>query len=242
MKRQRTTARTVIVDDHDVSRLGLVAILESIPGVCVVAEASDGPGALHAVREFDADLVLMDVRMPDTEGLEAARQIRTLHPSARVVMVSYWDVPEYRAEAMAAGATGYISKGASRGEFAVEIGRVLRDEPPAAAANVPVVAAPVAALSGQSSADASAAVDRLAPRQREVLALIALGLRNREIGERLGISTRTVQKTVERILRYLNVPNRTHAAMIWILSGRRLEVASASEAGIGADKATADAP
>ena len=64
-------------------------------------------------------------------------------------------------------------------------------------------------------------MDRLAPRQREVLALIGLGLRNREIGERLGISTRTVQKTVERILKYLSVPNRTQAAMIWMVSGRR---------------------
>ena len=76
--------------------------------------------------------------------------------------------------------------------------------------------------------DAAAVVDRLAPRQREVLALIGLGLRNREIGERLGISTRTVQKTVERILKYLGVPNRTQAAMIWIVSGRQAGPSHAS--------------
>jgi DNA-binding NarL/FixJ family response regulator len=218
-RRGRTQARTVVVDDHDVARLGLVAILESIPGVRVVAEASDGPGAVSAVQAHAPDLVLMDVRMPDTEGLEAARQIRALRPATRVVMVSYWDVPEYRIEALAAGATGYISKGAPRAEIADEIDRVLRGQPPVA--RPPRMTSPALTASSRSSADAAAVVDRLAPRQREVLALIGLGLRNREIGERLGISTRTVQKTVERILKYLGVPNRTQAAMIWMVSGRQ---------------------
>jgi len=166
-------ARTVVVDDHDVARLGLIAILESIPGVRVVAEASDGPGAVNAVQDHDADLVLMDVRMPDTEGLEAARQIRALRPGTRVVMVSYWDVPEYRVEAFEAGATGYISKGAPRAEFAHEIGRVLRDEPLKLALHTPPVAV-ADDPSSRSSVAAAAVVDRLAPRQREVLALIAL--------------------------------------------------------------------
>jgi DNA-binding NarL/FixJ family response regulator len=191
----RSPARTLVVDDHDIARLGLVAILQSIPGVRVVAEASDGPGAVFAVRTHDPDLVLMDVRMPDTEGLEAARQIRALRPYTRVVMISYWDVPEYRLEAIKAGATGYISKGAPRAEIVDEIDRVLRDEPPSGEKRMP---APVIDPANPASATAAAArVDRLAPRQREVLALIGLGLRN------------------------LDVPNRTQAAMIWIMSGRR---------------------
>lgn len=218
-RQRRTPARTVVVDDHDIARLGLVAILKSIPGVRVVAEASDGPGAVSAVRTHGPDLVLMDVRMPDTEGLEAARQIRALRPQTRVVMVSYWDVPEYRIEAFAAGATGYISKGAQRAEIADEIDRVLRNRPRRALKRV--ATSPALSSSSHSSIDAAAVVDRLAPRQREVLALIGLGLRNREIGERLEISTRTVQKTVERILKYLGVPNRTQAAMLWIVSGRQ---------------------
>lgn len=214
----RRPARTLVVDDHDIARLGLVAILQSIPGVSVVAEASDGPGAVTAVCTHHPDLVLMDVRMPDTEGLEAARQIRELRPETRVVMVSYWDVPEYRVEAIKAGATGYIMKGAPRAEIADEIDRVLRDEPPTSRMRT---SGPVIERTGLASASAAAAiVDRLAPRQCEVLGLIGLGLRNSEIGERLGISTRTVQKTVERILRRLAVPNRTQAAMIWIMSGR----------------------
>jgi DNA-binding NarL/FixJ family response regulator len=209
-------ARTVVVDDHDIARLGLVAILESIPGVRVVAEACDAMGAIEAVRTHRPDLVLMDVRMPDTEGLAAARQICTGWPSTRVVMVSYWDVPEYRIEALRAGATGYISKGAPREEIVDEVDRVLRGE----ARQMSLVNRERGtSAAGRSSGDAFAAVDRLTPRQREVLALTAAGLSNREIGERLGIAWRTVQKTMERVFRQLGVPNRTQAAMIWVLAG-----------------------
>src|SRR4051812_33338567 len=211
-----STTRTVVVDDHDIARLGLVAILQSIPGVSVVGEASDAPGAIEAVREHRPDLVLMDVRMPDTEGLAAARQICAGWPSTRVVMVSYWDVPEYRIEAIRAGATGYISKGAPRDEIVDEVDRVLRGETRQMSL---VNRASEMSAAGRSSGDAFAAVDRLTPRQREVLALTAAGLSNREIGERLGIAWRTVQKMMEKVFLRLNVPNRTQAAMIWMLSG-----------------------
>jgi DNA-binding NarL/FixJ family response regulator len=210
-------ARTLVVDDHDVARLGLVAILESIPGVRVVAEASDAHGALDAVRNHEPDLVLLDVRMPETEGLEAARQIRKLQPRTRVVMVSYWDVPEYRTEAFDAGAHGYISKGARRSEIVDEIDRVLREVPP----RLPRHDTPIETFDpGRSPADAETAISLLTPRQCQVLELIAVGLRNREIGEQLGITTRTVAKLVEQILPQLQVPNRTQAALIWVLSGR----------------------
>ena len=209
-------ARVVVVDDHDVARLGLVAILESVPGMTVVGEAADAHGALDLVRLHRPELVLMDVRMPDTEGLAAARQIRDTWPETRVVMVSYWNVPEYVDEAFEAGATGYISKGAPRAEIVQEIARVLRDEPPRVS-NVTVNSA--STERGRSAADAFAAIGRLTPRQREVLALSALGLTNREIGARLGINWRTVQKTMEHVFRQLNVPNRTQAALVWVLSG-----------------------
>ena len=209
--------RTVVVDDHDVARLGLVAILESIPGVSVVAEASSSKGALDAVRANRPDLVLMDVRMPGTDGIATARQINATWPDTRIVMVSYWDVPAYKDQARLAGATGYISKGAPRAEIVGEIDRVLRGESSCRATPVSRPAPPAA--SGRSSADAYAAVDRLTPRQRQVLALTAAGLKNREIGEQLGINWRTVQKTMEHVFRQLGVPNRTQAAMVWVMSG-----------------------
>ena len=208
--------RTIVVDDHDVARLGLVAILQSIPGVRVVAEASDARGAIDAVRDHRPDLVLMDVRMPDTEGLEAARMIRASWPGTSVVMVSYWNVPQYVMEAFRVGATGYISKGAPRAEIVDEIDRVLRGEPPRMSQQAQTS---MSGAIGRSSTDAFAAVDRLTPRQREVLALTAGGLTNREIGDRLGINWRTVQKMMEHVFRQLDVPNRTQAAMIWVLSG-----------------------
>lgn len=212
----RTEATTIVVDDHDVARLGLVAILESIPGVRVVAEAHDAPSAIEAVRAHQPALVLMDVRMPDTEGLAAARQICACWPDTRVVMISYWNVPEYIAEAFRSGATGYISKGAHRQEIADEIDRVLRGDPPIMShLNRRGLAEQV----GWTTPDAFAAVDRLTRRQREILALSAVGLTNREIGDRLGITWRTVQKTLERVFRQLKVPNRTQAALIWSLSG-----------------------
>jgi DNA-binding NarL/FixJ family response regulator len=206
---------TVVVDDHDVARLGLVAVLESIPGVRVVAEAHDAPSAIEAVRTHVPDLVLMDVRMPDTEGLAAARQICAVWPTTRVVMVSYWNVPEYIAEAFRAGATGYLSKGARRQEIADEIDRVLRGDPPCMC----LLRHDSPEEAGWSAHDAHAAIDRLTRRQREVLAFSAIGLTNREIGERLGINWRTVQKTLENVFRHLGVPNRTQAAMVWSLSG-----------------------
>lgn len=209
-------ARTVVVDDHDVARLGLVAILEGIPGVSVVAEANDAPSAVQAVHDFRADLVLLDVRMPDTEGIQAARQIHALRPSTKIVMVSYWDVPEYREAARAAGAAGYLSKGASRDEIVDVIDRVLRNEP--SEQPEPAVVPPPDAPT-QPTAAARAAADRLAPRQREVLALLALGLSNRDIGARLEIAPSTAKKTVERILSRLGVPNRTQAARIWLETG-----------------------
>jgi DNA-binding NarL/FixJ family response regulator len=213
---ERGETRTVVVDDHDIARLGLVAILESIPRVQVVAEASDAAGALDAVREHEPDLVLMDVRMPDTEGLAAARQIRASWPETRVVMVSYWNVPEYVVAAFQAGATGYISKGAPRAEIVDEIDRVLRGEPPRMSQ---FAQHGMTGATGRSAADAFAAVERLTPRQREVLALTAVGLTNREIGDRLGINWRTVQKSMENVFLQLQVPNRTQAAIVWFLSG-----------------------
>ena len=215
MTHRKRRARLIVADDHDVARLGLIAILNGVPDLQVIAEASDASGAIAAARAHAPDLILLDVRMPDTEGLAAARQIRTICPRARVVMVSSWDVPEYVVEAYQAGATGYIYKGAPRQEIVDEVHRVLRDEPRPAPGTMPRI--PREPERGVSPAD-RARVERLTPRQREVLALIASGLASKIIAQRLGIEVSTVKKLTEQIYRQLGVSNRTQAAMHWVIA------------------------
>jgi DNA-binding NarL/FixJ family response regulator len=221
MNGRKPRARLIVVDDHDVARLGLIAILAGVPDLCVVAEARDAAGAITATRAHMPDLVLLDVRMPDTEGLAAARQIRATNPQIRVVMISSWDNPEYVVEAYQAGATGYIYKGAPRQTIVDEVHRVLRADPivaPAAPTRIPCQPATgvPAGMRGR--------IDRLTFRQREVLILIAAGLSNKKIAERLGIVTSTVRKLTEQVYRQLGVTNRTQAAMYWIVAAQSATV------------------
>lgn len=220
-------ARLLVVDDHDIARFGLVAMLRRVPGLRVVAEASDAAEALAAVQRHAPDLVLLDVRMPRVDGLETARKIRALRPATRIMMVSTWDYPEYVEEAYRAGATGYITKGASLAEVAAEVTRVLADEQPSRPPTE--VAGPTRATIG----DALTRIHRLTPRQRQILALVAAGLTNNQVGAQLGISGRTVQTTMERIYQTLDVPNRTQAARLWIIGEPEAE-RSSSPAGSAA--------
>jgi len=206
-------ARVVVVDDHDIARLGLVMILGQIPDLQVVAQASDATGALAAVREHEPDLVLLDVRMPDAEGFDAARQIRAISPDVRVIMVSSWDSVAYVQEALLAGASGYLSKSARCEAIANEIRRVLRGEPlqPSQAAHQILEE-----VSRSVPPNAHLLVKRLTQRQREVLSLSAAGLTNKKVGERLGISEHTARTLAEQVRRRLGVSNKTQAAMYWV--------------------------
>jgi DNA-binding NarL/FixJ family response regulator len=215
MNRRKPCARLIVVDDHDVARLGLITILNGVPDLCVVAEARDASGAISATRIHVPDLVLLDVRMPDTEGLAAARQIHAICPRVRIVMISSWDDPEYVAAAYHAGATGYIYKGSPRQVIVDEVHRVLRDEPAMKTASIPRIP-----REPQQSVviDSRTRVERLTPRQREVLALIATGLSNTMIADRLEIAVNTVRKLTEQMYRQLGVSNRTQAAMHWVIA------------------------
>jgi DNA-binding NarL/FixJ family response regulator len=220
MNHQKSRARLIVVDDHDVARLGLIAILNGVPDLRVVAEGRDAASAIAATRAHAPDLVLLDVRMPDTEGLAAARQIRELCPRVRIVMVSSWAVPEYVVEAYQAGATGYIYKGAPRQVIVDEVHRVLRDEPLVTSDALPRIPRE---SKRNATIGAGALVERLTPRQREVLALIASGLSNTMIAQRLGIAVSTVRKLTEQVYRQLGVSNRTQAAMHWVIAAPQSE-------------------
>jgi DNA-binding NarL/FixJ family response regulator len=199
----------VIADDHELARSGLRVMLEGEADLRVIGEAVDGLDALELCRRHSPEMVLLDVRMPRLDGLSAARAIRDACPGVRVVMVTMHDSPEYLAEALRAGASGYILKDASRRELLEAVRAVLRGE---AFLNGAMTAQVLKALAFHAS-PARGGGEALTPREREVLALVAQGLSNKEIARNLGISPGTAKVHVERIISKMGVADRTQAAV-----------------------------
>jgi DNA-binding NarL/FixJ family response regulator len=223
--------RVVVVDDQALVRAGFRMILDGEDDIDVVAEAGDGQEAVAVVAEARPDVVLMDVRMPTMDGIEATRRIvaATRAPgdgdgTVRVVMLTTFDLDEYVYEALRAGASGFL----------------LKDTPPEdLAAAVRVVAAgdallapsitrrviedyarrPSRAPAAAAGADAGAGLAALTEREREVLAQLARGLSNHEIGEALHVSETTVKTHVGRILMKLDLRDRVQAVVLAYESG-----------------------
>lgn len=206
--------RVLIADDHPMIREGLQSMLDA-PGIEVVGEAATGREAIDLAMQLRPSVVLMDVRMPNTDGLEATRLLHNELPALPVIIVTTYENPAYMAKAVAAGAAGYILKGASREELqqavraAAEGGtlwdrglmqRVVQD----AAHDMPS-AAP------QSD---DQLVEPLTTREREILTLIAQGMNNREISEALSVTVSTVKTHIEHILAKLQATDRVQAA-VW---------------------------
>jgi len=201
--------RVLIVDDHDLARAGLRALLATEPGVSVVGEAANGARALEACRTERPDVVLLDVRMPDMDGLATARALKLAHPHIQVLIVTLHANPEYMLEAFRAGAAGYVLKHASRGELVEAIQRAGRGERLLTQTLLIQTLQQVGAMPTPTPVNVA---DRLTPREREVLRLLAQGRTNRQIGQCLGISPGTAKNHVERILTKLGVSDRTQAA------------------------------
>jgi DNA-binding NarL/FixJ family response regulator len=127
-----TPVRVLIVDDHELARTGMRMLLAGAPRLEIVGEAGDGRDALSLCRRLRPDLVLMDVRLPDMDGLAATRAIRTAQPEIRVLLITMYEAPEYASEAVRAGAAGFLLKGASRREVLAALKRALaaRQKPP----------------------------------------------------------------------------------------------------------------
>lgn len=174
------TIRLMLVDDHPLVRDGLRARLEAVAGLCVVAEADSADAALEIAPRAAPDLVLMDIGLRGANGIDATRQLRALQPALRVVVLTMHDTAEYVREALRAGASGYVLKDSPAAEIVEAIHAVM--------AGGQYLSAPIAAAMQRGSGD-----DRLTPREREVLALIAEGLSSRDIGERLAMGVRTVE-------------------------------------------------
>ncbi len=224
--------RVLLVDDQTLLRQSFERLLElERPGLRVVATAADGQEAVAAVERLAAEghaphVVLMDVRMPRLDGVEATRQITARWPEVRIVMLTTFDDEEYIVEGLRAGAKGYLLKDASSEQLVQAIRAVRRGESPlqpsVAAKLVARIArsqesapppAPAPAYPQSTGSSASMPLDDLTEREREILRLLAKGESNREIGEALFITEGTVKNHVSNILSKLGLRDRTQAAL-----------------------------
>ena len=218
---ETSPARIIITDDHVLIRDGIQAMLESEPDLEVVGEATNGQEALELCRKLCPDLVLMDVRMPVMDGLEATRKIKRECPETSVLMVTTYESSDYLFEAIKAGAAGYVLKNASKPQLSNAIRRTLGGESPlnqelamemlrrfALEVESPTERPPKPEEPSGQLLDQS-----LTDRELEVLPLLASGLTNREIARRLVISPGTVKHHVRHIASKLGVSDRTQAAV-----------------------------
>ena len=223
--------RVLIVDDHALVREGLRAVLEGEEDMEVVGEAADGREALRACAELSPDLVLMDVRMPEMDGLEATRQIKARMPGVAVVMVTMHENPDYLLEAVRAGAAGYVLKEASGERIAGAVRRTLGgdsvlEEDLAMRLLERLAAAPqgggparaggprgAVGARGAPGAMPRALPEGITPREAEVLGLVARGFTNPQIAKTLLYSVSTVKAAVQSVTAKLGVSDRTQAAV-----------------------------
>ncbi|MDQ4048325.1 MAG: response regulator transcription factor [Actinomycetota bacterium] len=207
------TVRVLLADDQELVRAGLEMIVDSTDDLEVVGNASDGSEAVELARSLHPDVVLMDIRMPSLDGIEATRRIATGTPDApRVLMLTTFDLDEYVFEAFSAGASGFLLKDAPREQIiegirAVGAGEALASPSVTRRLIERFVDAPPAAPKAPSE------LAELTQREREVLELIACGLSNAELAERLYLSEKTIKTHVGRILMKLGLRDRVQAVV-----------------------------
>jgi DNA-binding NarL/FixJ family response regulator len=213
--------RLVVVDDQELMRDGLIAILERQEGIAVVGSAADGQEALQVAEALTPDVILMDVRMPVMDGVQATVELRRRWPGIKVLMLTTFDDDAYIVAALRAGAAGYMLKNIPAQDLAAAVrlahrGVVQLD--PAAAAKVasalgaaPGSATPVRGM--KAPPGLAAAAERLTEREQEVMLLVARGANNREIAEQLVISEATVKSHISSILGQLGLRDRTQIAV-----------------------------
>lgn len=203
-----STIRLLVADDHEVVRFGLRSLLAGTD-VEIVAEVATGAAAIKYALEHDPDVVLMDIRMPDGDGLNALGRIKLDKPEMPVLMLSTFDNPTYIARAVALGASGYLLKGCTRDELVNAIRTAASGESAWTRDELRRVTGALA--TPRLTADVEVP---LTQRESEVLRQLAYGLTNKEIAQALHISYETVKEHVQHILRKIGVSDRTQAA-VW---------------------------
>ena len=200
----------LIVDDHEIVRRGLASVFKD-SGVRIVSEATTGAEAVRLARRHKPEVVLLDIRLGEEDGLDSIRRLRTAAPTARVVAFSAFDNPTYVARAVSAGAHDYLLKTASRADLIAAVTGAATGAPPTRTGELRRMASSIA----NRELPAHTAVP-LTPRETQVLRLVAMGLSNREIADALEISIETVKEHVQNLLRKVELGDRTQAA-VWAL-------------------------
>ncbi len=211
----------LLVDDQTIVRQGLRSLLSLESDIVVVGEAADGRQAVELVQRLSPDIVLLDVRMPHMDGLQALRRIKAIAPQVSVIMVTLYDDPNYLLEAVSAGAAGYILKDATRQELIRAVRLIAEGGAIIAPTMMPDLLRQMERLMATQGSPllTDALQDTLTEREIEVLRLIAEGCTNQQIAEMLIISPTTVKTHVQNILQKLNVSDRTQAAVYAVRSG-----------------------
>ena len=215
---QDETKRLVLADDHHLLRRGFRSLLSGEPGLEVVGEASTGLEAIELCRRLVPDLILMDVRMPEMDGITATRRIKDEQPGVSVLMVTMHENPDYLLEALDAGAAGYVLKDAPAERLINAVHRTLDGESPL---NQELATRLLRKLAEEKQHNLFCAPTKshepmdeaLTPRETEVLELLTTGQTNQQIAQTLTISKGTAKVHVERIIRKLEVSDRTQAAV-----------------------------
>lgn len=216
-----TPIRVLVVDDHPLFRRGLLALLGSQPQLRVVGEAGDAGEAQRRAAETRPDVILLDNHLPGVNGVDAIAGLREAAPQARVLMLTVSEDERDLAAALRAGARGYLLKTVDSEALVASIVRVVRGESPVSPEMTGKLVAAFQALPGEASAGPSPAaaegaadpIQSLSPREQEILAHIARGASNKEIGRALDIAETTVKIHVQHILRKLNLSSRVQAAV-----------------------------
>ncbi|TVS11741.1 MAG: DNA-binding response regulator [Planctomycetaceae bacterium] len=207
--------RIVLADDHHLVRAGLRALIERSPGLEVVGEAEDGRQVVQLAENLQPDIVLMDIAMPEMNGLTAALQLRTLVPHTRVIIVSMNSTVDSVLRAMRAGVAGYLLKNVSPSELELAVQSVAKGQTYlCAAASQHVIDGYVQNISVDSDV-----LERLTPRQREVLQLVAEGFTTKEIAGRLRIAPKTVETHRTQLMRQLQIRDLAGLVRFAVQSG-----------------------
>jgi DNA-binding NarL/FixJ family response regulator len=209
--------RVLLVDDDDLMRAGLRSVLSSDETIDIVGDAGDGREAIRSVRDLRPDVVLMDIRMPDLDGISATREVLAGAPDVRVVVLTTFEDDDYIFDALSAGASGFLLKRTTPEELIAGIHTVADGDSllsPSVTRRVidRMATEPVVGLSG-------ARLEDLTPREHEVLELVGRGLSNREIAESFVIEESTVKTHVKRILMKLRLRDRVQAVIFAYESG-----------------------